>query len=97
MPPPLPVYNWTGCYVGVNIGGALGNIDATDVTTGASISPRNSGFAGGGQIGCDYQMDQWVVGFRNIFDGTSISNGATISDPLISPAPSTAICTGLMP
>ena len=25
MPPPLPVYNWTGCYVGVNIGGAWGN------------------------------------------------------------------------
>ena len=82
LPPPLPAYTWTGCYIGVNIGGAFGNIDATDVSTGASVSPRNSGFAGGGQVGCDYQMSQWVIGIRNIFDGTSISNGATISDLL---------------
>jgi outer membrane immunogenic protein len=27
-------------------------------------------------------MSQWVIGIRNIFDGTSISNGATISDSL---------------
>ena len=84
MPPPLPVYNWTGCYVGINIGGAWGKVDATDVTTGASVSPNNGGFAGGGQIGCDYQMSQWVIGIRNVFDGTSISNGATISDALLS-------------
>ncbi len=84
MAAPAPVYNWTGCYVGANIGGAWGNINATDVTTGATVSPRNSGFAGGGQVGCDYQMSQWVFGVRNIFDATSISNGATISDALIS-------------
>ncbi len=29
-------------------------------------------------------MSQWVFGIRNVFDGTSISNGATISDPLLS-------------
>jgi outer membrane immunogenic protein len=83
MAAPGPVYNWTGCYIGANIGGAWGNINATDVTTGASVSPRNSGFAGGGQVGCDYQMGQWVVGVRNIIDGTSISNGAAISDGVI--------------
>lgn len=84
IPPPPPAYTWTGCYIGVNVGGAWGNIDATDVTTGAGVSPRESGFAGGGQIGCDYQMSQWVFGIRNVFDGTSISNGATIADPLFS-------------
>jgi len=82
MPPPLPIYNWTGCYIGANIGGAWGRVDATDINTGANVSPNNAGFAGGGQIGCDYQMSQWVIGIRNVFDGTSISNGATISDPL---------------
>ena len=84
LPPPLPVYTWTGCYIGANVGGAWGNIDATDVSTGASVSARNNGFAGGGQVGCDYQMSQWVFGIRNVFDGTSISNGVTISDPLLS-------------
>ena len=81
---PAPIYNWTGCYVGVNIGGAWGTLDVTDVNTHASVAPHNSGFAGGGQIGCDYQMSQWVVGIRNIIDGTSISNGATISDGVFS-------------
>src|SRR5690242_565004 len=68
LPPPLPVYTWTGCYIGANVGGAWGNIDATDVSTGASVSARNNGFAGGGQVGCDYQMSQWVFGIRNLFD-----------------------------
>ena len=83
-PPPAPIYNWTGCYIGANIGGAWGNVDVTDVNTGATVSPNNAGFAGGGQIGCDYQMGQWVIGIRNIIDGTSISNSATFSDGLFS-------------
>ena len=81
---PVPVYNWTGFYVGGNIGGTWGSVDATDVNTGATVSPNNSGFAGGGQIGYDYQMGPWVIGFRNIFDGTSIHGGATISDSVFS-------------
>jgi len=81
---PVPVYNWTGFYVGGNIGGAWGTLDVTDVNTGASASPNNGGFAGGGQIGFDYQMGQWLIGIRNIFDGTSISDGATLSGPLFS-------------
>ena len=83
-PPPAPIYNWTGCYIGVNLGGAWGNVDVTDVNTGATISPSNSGFAGGGQIGCDRQMGAWVIGIRNLIDGTSISNSQTFSDPLFS-------------
>ena len=50
---PAPVSTWTGCYLGGNVGGAWGHVKATDVTTGATVSPNNSGFAGGGQIGCD--------------------------------------------
>jgi outer membrane immunogenic protein len=33
------------------------------------LSTNNSGFAGGGQIGCDYQFaGGWVIGIRNMFD-----------------------------
>jgi len=81
LPPPAPIYNWTGCYVGVNIGGAWGSTTVTDVNTGATVSPNNSGFAGGGQIGCDYQAGQWVVGFRDLIDGTSMSTSAAFSHP----------------
>jgi outer membrane immunogenic protein len=81
---PAPVYNWTGFYVGGNIGGAWGMLDVTDVNTGATVSPNNSGFAGGFQVGYDYQIGPWVIGIRNLFDGTSISDSATISDPVFS-------------
>ncbi len=81
MMAPAPVASWTGCYVGGNIGGAWGNVEATDVATGATVSPNNSGFVGGGQIGCDYQMGPWVVGFRNLFDGTSLNKSTAFSDP----------------
>jgi outer membrane immunogenic protein len=37
------------------------------------LSRSNGGFAGGGQIGCDYQFagSGLVIGFRNMFDGTT--------------------------
>jgi outer membrane immunogenic protein len=84
VPPAPPPYVWTGCYVGANVGGAWANVEVTDVATGASASRgSNAGFAGGGQIGCDYQMGSWVIGFRNIFDGTSVNGSRTFTDPLL--------------
>ncbi|MGB5183071.1 MAG: outer membrane beta-barrel protein [Xanthobacteraceae bacterium] len=82
-PAPAPVYappiSWTGCYVGGNIGGAWSNVDFSGVS-GVNFSASNSGFAGGGQIGCDYQWNQfWVVGIRNMLDATSLSNRTNIS------------------
>jgi len=83
-PAPAPVYappiSWTGCYVGGNIGGAWSNVDLSGVS-GASFSATNSGLAGGGQIGCDYNWLQspWVVGIRNMLDATSLSNRTNIS------------------
>ena len=52
----------------------------TDVLTSFTASHSDSGFAGGGQIGCDYQMGAWVVGIRNMFDGTSIRETTAFSD-----------------
>ena len=79
IPPPVPIpYLWTGCYVGGNVGGAWSRIDLTDVS-GVNFSATNSGFAGGGQIGCDYQWGAWVVGFRDMLDATSLSSSTTFS------------------
>ena len=60
--PAPPPYLWTGCYVGGNVGGAWSNFEITDVATGGTVSTSNTGFAGGGQIGCDYQWN--AVGLR---------------------------------
>ena len=84
MAAPSTVYNWTGCYIGANIGGAWGNSQRDRRHHGRNRLAKQRRLCGGGQIGCDYQMNQWVFGIRNLIDGTSISNGATISDALIS-------------
>jgi outer membrane immunogenic protein len=81
IPPAPPMITWTGCYIGANIGGAFGdrslNFHGADV---GDVSTNGSGFAGGGQIGCDYQFagTGWVIGFRNMFDGTSNNRSVTI-------------------
>jgi outer membrane immunogenic protein len=73
---------WTGCYIGGNIGGAFG--DATVSGVAGSISSNGAGFAGGGQIGCDYQFaGGWVLGVRNMGDWTSNKrNGTFATGPL---------------
>jgi len=83
MPPVVvaPIYNWTGCYVGGNVGAAWGRAEVTNVSRfNASGTGTNSGFAGGGQIGCDYQAGQFVVGIRNMLDGTSLNAGTTFNN-----------------
>jgi outer membrane immunogenic protein len=78
VPPPPPPPTWTGCYIGGNIGGAFGHASATFNIGEASAN--GSGFAGGGQIGCDYQFaGGWVLGFRDMFDWTSNSRSRTIA------------------
>jgi outer membrane immunogenic protein len=72
-----PVYNWTGCYVGGNVGGAWGRAEFTNVNNGGSTSGTNAGVAGGFQIGCDYQMGSFVIGIRDMIDATSLESNAT--------------------
>ena len=82
VPPvlPPPIYAWTGCYIGGNIGGTWSNVDLTGIT-GLNFSANKSGIAGGGQIGCDYNWagSRWVVGIRNMLDATSLSSSTNIS------------------
>jgi outer membrane immunogenic protein len=84
IPPAPPLITWTGCYIGANIGGAFGNASVTgNGGSGGEVSTNGSGFAGGGQIGCDYQFagTGWVIGFRNMFDGTSNKRSGTFPGP----------------
>jgi opacity protein-like surface antigen len=47
---------------------------------------------GGGQIGCDYQMGAWVVGVRNMFDGTSIRETTPFSDGVFTGSFDSYVC-----
>jgi outer membrane immunogenic protein len=77
-PPPLPYYNWTGFYVGGNLGGLFESDTVTDAVLGTSLSASRSGFIGGGQVGYNWQFAPWgVVGVEWMFDGTSLSSTDT--------------------
>jgi outer membrane immunogenic protein len=75
IPPPayaLPVYNWTGFYIGGNIGAAWRGISGSNFsdTIGSTFTaPTNVQFMGGGQVGVNYQF--WggvVIGAEAMFD-----------------------------
>ncbi|SRR6266566_1458725 len=73
-PPPIPYFNWTGFYAGAHVG-----VGWFDSDGGGS----SSGFLGGGQVGFNYQINQWVLGVEADFAGTTIggSGGATVTGP----------------
>jgi outer membrane immunogenic protein len=70
-PPPIPYFTWTGFYAGVHAG--VGWFD----------DGGGSGFVGGGQVGYNYQINQWVLGVEGDFAGTTIggSGSATVTGP----------------
>jgi outer membrane immunogenic protein len=72
-PPPQPVYvapvfTWTGFYIGGNLGVAWTKGDVTDSFGDGFRFAQNAVFAGGGQIGANYQINWLVVGVEADFD-----------------------------
>ena len=64
---------WTGCYVGGNIGyGRARHTYGLDPVNPFITAPDQTvaGVVGGGQLGCDYQFDPFVVGIQGMFDAT---------------------------
>jgi outer membrane immunogenic protein len=78
MPVPPP-YNWTGFYIGGNLGGGWSQTTATynplPAQAGGSISNSTTGFLLGGQIGANFQMSNFVVGVE--FEGDWSNMGGT--------------------
>jgi outer membrane immunogenic protein len=48
-----PVYNWSGIYVGGNLGAGFASSSWSDPFSGANNTFDKSGFIGGGQIGAN--------------------------------------------
>ncbi len=70
---PYAPYNWTGLYVGGNVGGSWGAHRHTAVTfTGATVvsDAKPDGVIGGGQIGYNWQTGSWVMGLETDIQGS---------------------------
>jgi len=65
---PAP-YNWTGLYVGANVGYASARVTETVSGGGGTASANLPGGIGGFQIGANGQFGAVVLGFEADFDG----------------------------
>ena len=74
---PAPVFSWTGFYVGAEFGGQWGKNTSTLVGnyTGnqylSTGSYNTSGVVGGGLVGYNYQINQFVLGVEGDLTGSS--------------------------
>ena len=98
-PPPIPVFTWTGAYVGVNGGygfGGSNNVSYAESIAGAVdystpiAGPSQHGGFGGGQIGYNYQIRNFVVGIEADGEGSGIS----ASNVVVSPYYNEAVAVG---
>lgn len=94
-PRPAPVlFTWTGCYVGVNAGGAWARSDREARLSPTATAPNPlavqnaqnyrfepTGFTGGGQIGCNYQSGNFVFGIEGDIDYLGLRSSRNVTLP----------------
>ena len=82
-----PGYDWTGFYVGGNVGYSWGNSNVPTLTdpgppstmlNSASNKFNMDGVVGGGQIGYNWQRDRWVFGLEADIQGTGQAGNGTL-------------------
>jgi opacity protein-like surface antigen len=81
LPPPAPVWSWTGWYIGAHVGGMFSTANFSD-PFGASIfgdNVRTPGFLGGGQVGYTWQVPHsvWVFGVEADVSGLDAEGTST--------------------
>jgi outer membrane immunogenic protein len=68
--PVVPLYNWSGFYIGANLGAGWNSTGSITDTAGSTFgTTTNTSFLGGGQVGVNYEF--WggvVVGAEAMFD-----------------------------
>jgi outer membrane immunogenic protein len=74
----VPVFTWTGCYLGGNVGGIWAKSDWNDAIFGDFGTNTGSGVLGGVQAGCNYQVNGWVVGIQGDYDWTNVNNNSPV-------------------
>ena len=89
----VPEYNWSGGYVGGNVGYGWGrSSDTSGLSAGGALfsdtaSSNMNGVLGGAQIGYNSQIQNWLVGLEADFQGTGQSSDHSFTCPA-------GVCTG---
>jgi outer membrane immunogenic protein len=90
-PPPVPIFSWTGLYVGGQIGYAWDHDSVSAFFPGpnfssgfpafgvVSFSDSPNGVIGGVHVGYNLQINQWVAGVEGTVDGTSVSRSGVFN------------------
>jgi outer membrane immunogenic protein len=75
-PPPImvPLFTWTGFYLGGNLGAAWGQRSVTDVFGNTFTRTSDGRFIGGGQLGYNWQTGNFVLGVEGDIDGIASNN-----------------------
>jgi outer membrane immunogenic protein len=77
----VPIYSWTGCYIGAE-GGWSGGLSRHDTSLGAATSGYTvAGPLFGGTVGCNYQINQVVLGLEGDFSWLGKSGSGTAIPP----------------
>jgi outer membrane immunogenic protein len=77
---PAAIYNWTGFYLGGQIGGGFAHSSWSDPFSGGRDRFNSSaGFLGGGQVGANYQWKMLVLGVEGDFSWTGLKGSGTDS------------------
>jgi outer membrane immunogenic protein len=85
----VPAYDWSGGYVGVNLGYGWGqSLDTSSLGVAAppalftdTLGSRMNGVLGGAQIGYNLQMQNWLFGLEADFQGTDQSSVHSFTCP----------------
>jgi outer membrane immunogenic protein len=85
-PAMAPVSNWSGLYIGGNVGYGWGNgstgilplknLDEGDIFPTSTLDSRLKGVFGGAQIGCNWQIGSIVTGLEADIQSSGISGSA---------------------
>jgi len=89
-PPYAPAFSWTGTYVGANLGAAWGSFNFNPVTTNnltgvvtapGAVSASRSSIIGGGQVGYNWQIGQWVLGLEQDIQFAGLKQTVSFAAP----------------
>lgn len=72
---PPAIYDWTGFYIGANVGYGFGKFDGQSGARQAGFKDKDfNGIAGGAQIGGNWQWDKFVAGLETDIQGTGFDS-----------------------